>query len=72
MNHIFRGESILEFIKSFPDDESCRAVIANEKWKDGFECSHCNHQKYVSLNKHHSRECTKCKYVKFHKVVDGF
>ncbi|MET4082019.1 hypothetical protein ABIB40_003754, partial [Pedobacter sp. UYP30] len=30
MNNIFRGENILAFIKSFPDDDSCRLAIATE------------------------------------------
>ena len=38
MESIFQGEDILAFINKFPDDESCRKFIANEKWKNGYKC----------------------------------
>ena len=39
MESIFQGENILEFIKMFPDDQSCLEFIANEKWKDGYNAN---------------------------------
>ena len=78
MEAIFRGENILEFIKSFPDDNKCREVIANEKWKNGYECKRCSNTKFIQFEKHFTRECTKCRYKEsatcgtlFHKVKFG-
>lgn len=78
MEIIFNGEEVLEFIKIFPDDESCREFIANEKWKDGYKCKRCNNTKYVHFEKHNKRECTKCRYNEsstagtlFHRVKFG-
>lgn len=78
MENIFKGENILAFIKQFPDDETCRAFIANQKWKDGYKCSRCEHTKYVYFAKHNTYECTKCRYKEsatagtlFHRVKFG-
>lgn len=78
MEAIFKGENILEFIKSFPDDNTCREAIANEKWKNGYECKRCSNKKFIQFEKHFIRECTKCRYKEsatcgtlFHKVKFG-
>jgi hypothetical protein len=78
MEITFNGENVLEFIKIFPDDESCREFIANEKWKDGYKCKRCHNTKYVYFEKHNKRECTKCRYNEsatagtlFHRVKFG-
>lgn len=78
MDYIFKGENILEFIKSFPDDDACRQVIASQKWDSGYKCSDCGNSKYVEVKKYYSRECTKCRYIEsstantlFHKVKFG-
>jgi hypothetical protein len=59
MESLFQGENILEFIKTFPDDQSCCEFIANEKWKDGYKCKRCENTKHVYFEKHNKRECTK-------------
>ena len=78
MEKIFTGENILEFVKTFSDDQTCREFIANQKWKDGYKCSRCDNSKYVYFEKHNTRECTKCRYKEsatagtlFHKVKFG-
>lgn len=78
MAKIFEGENILEFINRFPDDETCRAFIANEKWKNGYKCSRCCNEKYIYFAKHNTRECSKCRHKEsatagtlFHKVKFG-
>lgn len=78
MENIFTGENILDFVTKFPDDDKCMDAIAIEKWKDGFICEHCGHNKFVHVKKHYGRECTKCRYVEsatagtlFHKVKFG-
>jgi len=62
MEMTYYNEDVLEFKKIFPDDDSCRKFIANEKWKDGYKCKRCDNTKYVYFEKHNIRECTKCRY----------
>jgi hypothetical protein len=78
MENIFKGENILEFIKTFPTDDKCREVIAAQKWSNGYSCRDCGNTKYVLIQKYYSRECTKCRYIEsatantlFHKVKFG-
>ena len=78
METLFKGENILEFVNTFSTDEICLNYIAEKKWKLGYCCKHCGNEKYVSIKKHYSRECTKCKYIEsatantmFHKVKFG-
>ena len=78
MSYIFRGESILAFIKEFADDDKCSKVVATQKWLKGYKCIECGNLKYIIVKKHHSRECTKCRYIEsstantlFHKVKFG-
>lgn len=63
MDTIFRGENILEFVKTFPDNDSCKKVLAQEKWKDEFTCKHCGNKQYTSISGSFSRECTTCRYI---------
>lgn len=78
MEITLNGENVLDFVKIFPDDDSCREFIANEKWKDGYKCKRCENTKYVYFEKHNKRECTKCRYNEsptagtlFHRVKFG-
>lgn len=32
---LFKGENILNLAKEFPDDNSCKAYLAQEKWTMG-------------------------------------
>lgn len=41
MEAIFRVENILEFIKSFSNDNKFREAIAIKKWKNGYEWKRC-------------------------------
>ena len=60
---IFRGTDLLDFIKFFPDDDSCIQYIARIKWpSDKFVCKKCGHSNYCKGKQLYSRRCTKCKY----------
>ena len=50
------------FEKCFPDEESCLAFLAEQKWGDNFSCRKCGHDNYCSGKKPHSRRCTRCKH----------
>ena len=73
----FKGKNILDFMKVFPDDGSCREYLANLKWHDGFTCPKCGHTKGC-LKKDHKYHCYGCGKVEsstagtlFHKVKFG-
>lgn len=74
---VFEGQSILSFIKELPDDESCKAYLANIKWKDGFICMKCGHTKGCQ-KAGYNYQCYGCQHVEsatantlFHKVKFG-
>ncbi len=71
------GQSILNFIKELPNDESCKAYLAKVKWQDGFVCNKCKYTKGC-MKAGYTYECYRCKYVEsatantlFHKVKFG-
>jgi hypothetical protein len=49
------------FSEKFATEEQCLEYLADEKWKDGYECRHCGHTNYCKGKKPYSRRCTKCK-----------
>ena len=73
----YKGQNIIDFMKAFPDDVSCKRYLAYLKWHDGFECSKCGHHS-GHRRKEHSYFCYKCQHVEsatagtlFHKVKFG-
>lgn len=75
MNTKNKKLSWFDFIKRFPDEESCVKFLSDKKWKDGYQCHRCSHQKYCNGNKKYDRRCTSCGYIEsptantlFHKV----
>ena len=74
---VFKGQSILNFIKELPDDEACKAYLAKIKWKDGFTCSKCGCSKGCEKSGY-TYHCYSCNHVEsatantlFHKVKFG-
>ena len=71
------GQNILNFIKEFPTDDSCKAYLANLKWQDGFTCPKCGHTKGCAKSGY-TYQCYGCQHVEsatantlFHKVKFG-
>jgi len=53
--------SLIEFQRSFPDDETCAAWLFEVRWPGGFRCPRCAHDKAWSLEtKRHTYEYTRC------------
>lgn len=50
-----------KFRLSFPDDESCLSLLAEQKWKMGFVCTKCGNTNYCKGKTAYSRRCTRCK-----------
>lgn len=49
-----------EFLKSYPDDESCMRVIQNVKWPNGFVCKKCGNIKASNAGVWYRKKCSKC------------
>ena len=74
---IFRGENLIEFTERFKTDLDCKEYLAMIKWRDGYNCKRCKHNK-ATIRQDYSRCCTRCKTVEsptaktlFHKVKFG-
>jgi DNA-directed RNA polymerase subunit RPC12/RpoP len=50
-----------EFLKQFPDENSCWQYLISIRWTNGYVCSNCRSTKYWLTNKHklHCSECGK-------------
>ena len=76
MIEIFKGMNLIEFIERFPNEEKCKEYLADIKWKDGFRCSKCDHDRYwVNKNNAFVKVCKNCRHIEsvtantlFHKV----
>lgn len=73
----FTGQNIIDFLKVFPDDASCKHYLADLKWHDGFKCTKCGHHSGYR-KKDHSYLCYQCNHIEsatagtlFHKVRFG-
>jgi hypothetical protein len=58
----FSKIKVLDFNYQFASDEQCLAFLANEKWKEGYNCKKCGNDNYCSGKTPYSRRCTKCKH----------
>lgn len=56
---IFEGQNLLEFVARFKTDMDCIQYLADIKWKDGYKCRKCSHDKY-QLRNNLSRTCNLC------------
>jgi len=60
---MFIGTDLLEFIKTFPDEDACLKYLAAIKWSSNeFCCKKCGNTNYCKGKQNYSRRCTKCKY----------
>jgi len=74
---IFEGQNILNFVEEYPNDDSCKAYLAQLKWEKGFSCRKCSHDQGC-LKLGYKYECYGCSHVEsstantlFHKVKFG-
>ena len=75
--NIFKGQNLLEFSDRFKTDQECKKYLAEIKWKGGFGCLRCGHNK-CQIRKDFSRTCNICSHQEsatantlFHKVKFG-
>ncbi len=74
---IFKGQNLLEFAEHFKTDENCKEYLAQIKWKEGYVCRKCGHNRY-QMRKDFSRTCNICSDTEtatantiFHRVRFG-
>jgi hypothetical protein len=60
MEKKFKSLSIFEFQKKFPDEDSCYKYLSDIKWKTGFVCPKCFHDRYSQGQGRYKRKCTRC------------
>ncbi len=60
MEGSFRGLTICEFQKRFPDVNACFEYLAELKWGGGFRCPQCGHTNYCKGKRRYDRQCTSC------------
>ena len=53
--------SIPEFYKRFPDENTCREFIVQERWDGHPVCPHCGHEKVYEISGGMSYKCSNCK-----------
>lgn len=49
-----------EFLKTYPDEDSCLKVIQQLKWPDGFTCKKCGNTKASEAGVWYRKKCSKC------------
>ena len=54
--------TLLDFIHRFADNQSCLAFLAEQKWKDGFQCRRCNCVGHMNGYTPYAGRCKQCKY----------
>lgn len=54
--------SLIQFQKNFGTEEDCASYIMHKRWKDGFSCPKCQHEKYYYINTRRLYECAACHY----------
>lgn len=60
MEKKFKSLSIFEFQAKFPDEDSCYKYLSEIKWKEGFKCPKCLHDRYSQGQGKYKRKCTRC------------
>ncbi len=54
--------SFEEFVKAYPDKNTCLKFLSELKWREGYQCRKCGNTKYCDGKTNYSRRCTKCRY----------
>ncbi|RZB31512.1 MAG: hypothetical protein SRB2_04481 [Desulfobacteraceae bacterium Eth-SRB2] len=54
--------SLIDFQRSFSDNESCAQHLVEQRWPDGFICPRCGHQEAWYLSKRRLFDCRSCRH----------
>lgn len=63
----FKSLSYSAFKARYPDHETCLKRLSDLKWRKGFRCNRCGHDRYCgcggnTIIARYSRQCTSCHY----------
>jgi integrase/recombinase XerD len=59
---MFKGISIYDFRSQFKTENDCYSYLFEKKWKNGYKCSKCGHDKAYKGRTCWYLRCAKCKY----------
>lgn len=75
---LFKGQSVIEFLNKFKTDLDCQEYLAHIKWKDGYVCPKCGHNKFTVRKANYGHDCNRCHHVEsptaqtvFHNIKFG-
>ena len=57
----YTERNLIEFQKSFPDNDSCAKHLAEQRWPSGFVCPRCGHKEAWYLPKRRLFDCRNCR-----------
>lgn len=63
MEQKFKSLSLFEFQERFSTKEDCLSYLADLKWRDGYQCPKCGHNRSCRGVPQGSRQCTSCNYT---------
>ena len=52
---------VFEFLKKFPDEDTCEQYIVNARWPRGMFCPHCGNYRIYRLEKQKRFKCGNCR-----------
>ena len=56
-----RPKGILQLIKEFPNEETCRKHLTKMRWNGKVTCPHCENEKVYAFKDGKTYKCAKCK-----------
>ena len=55
-----KGISIQSFLEKYGSEEQCQKQLFQMRWRSGFKCSKCGHDKHCQLKSRALYQCNKC------------
>ena len=52
--------NFFDWSQKYSTQEACLEELSRQRWKDGFICPKCGHDKSYQLKHRHLHECTQC------------
>ena len=62
MSKKYQQYSLIEFQKAFPDDETCKKHLTQQRWPRGFVCPKCGHADAWYLANRKLFDCKSCRF----------
>jgi len=62
MSKKYMERNLIEFQKTFSNEEKCVGHLACQRWTEGFVCSRCGHKEAWYLPKRRLFDCKRCRF----------